>query len=184
MPTKTELKKREAISLALTGKTDAEVADAIGVTRQTIWRWKRDEDFNQDIVEAGERLLAEHTAAVAKLIDEAITVMSGLLKSEDESIRFKVAMTVLNSATKWSMARPRAPGHTDAQFEITEEQIEAKMRVKQWEEKFKKQGGKPEDFTLWLLKGGLEKKGNGAESTDSTESKEIEKSKSEKTPAD
>ena len=39
MPTKTELKKREAISLALTGKTDAEVADAIGVTRQTIWRW-------------------------------------------------------------------------------------------------------------------------------------------------
>ena len=41
MPTKTDLKKREAVSLFLAGKTVTEVAEAIGVSRQTIWNWKR-----------------------------------------------------------------------------------------------------------------------------------------------
>lgn len=184
MPTKTELKKREAVSLMLTGKTDAEVADAIGVTRQTIWKWKREEDFNHDVVEAGESLLAEHTSAVAKLVDEAIGVMSELLKSEDESMKFKVAMTVLNSAKNWRAERPQAPGHTKAQSKLDEQRIQAMMQVQQWKEEFKKQGGKPEDFTMWLLQGEVEKNGNGAKSTESTESKETETSKSEETTVD
>ena len=80
MSNKTERKKREAISMLLTGKTDAEVAEAIGVTRQTIWKWKKHEDFNHDIVAAGESLLAEHTSAVAKLVDEAIVAVSETAK--------------------------------------------------------------------------------------------------------
>lgn len=170
MPTKTELKKREAISLMLTGKTDAEVADVVGVTRQTIWKWKREEDFNHDVVDAGESLLAEHTIAVSALVDEAIAVMSELLKSKDESMKFKVAMTVLNSAKNWRAQRPQAPGHTKAQTELDEQRIQAMMQVQQWKEEFKKQGGKPEDFTMWLLQGEVEKNGNGTESAKSNES--------------
>ena len=169
MPNKTELKKREAISLILTGKTDAEVAEAIGVSRQTIWKWKQHEDFNHDIVAAGKGILAEHTSMIAKLVDEAIAVMSELLKSEDESIRFKAATTVLNSAKNWRSERPQAPGHTRAQTELHKERIEAIMQVDRWKEKFKKQGGKSEDFAMWALQGGFEENGNGTESTKSNE---------------
>ena len=45
MPTKKELKQRQAIPLFLLGKTDTEVAEAIGVSRQTIWKWRHEEDF-------------------------------------------------------------------------------------------------------------------------------------------
>ncbi len=38
MPTKKELRKRQAIPLFLLGKTDTEVAEEIGVSRQTIWK--------------------------------------------------------------------------------------------------------------------------------------------------
>lgn len=171
MPTKTELKQREAISLFLTGKTETEVAEAIGVSRQTIWKWRRETDFNHDIVAAGESILSEHTLAVSKLVDEAIAVMTELLKSKDENIKFKAATTVLNYAKSWRSQRPQAPGHTSAEGEINRERVEAFMHVNQWQQKFKKQGGKPEDFTRWFLFGDSEENGNGAESPKSTASK-------------
>lgn len=182
MPNKTELKKREAISLMLTGKSDTEVADGIGVSRQTIWKWKKHEDFNHDIVEAGERILAEHTSAVAKLVDEAVVAMSELLKSDDESMKFRVAMTVLNSAKNWRELRPLAPGHSRAEDEIAEEQVKALMQLQNWNQQFKAQGGKPEDFTMWLLQGGYQNNGNGADAVETTESKETKTSESDKTP--
>ena len=170
VPNKTERKKREAISLLLTGKTDAEVAEAVGVTRQTIWKWKREEDFNHDIVEAGEGILAEHTSAVAKLVDEAVVAVSELLKSDDESMKFKAAMTVLNSAKNWRELRPEAPGHTRAENEIDEEAVAAMMQVQRLQDQFQKEGGKPEDFTTWVLQGGFQTNGNGAEAANSNES--------------
>ena len=182
MPTKTDLKKREAISLMLAGKTVTEVAETVGVTRQTIWNWKRDEDFNHDIVEAGESILADHTSAVAKLVDEAIVAMSELLKSNDESMKFKVAMTVLNAAKNWGELRPAAPGHSRAEDEIDEEQVQALVQMGNLRQQFQMQGGKPEDFIMWVLQSKYAENGNGAEAAESTESNEPEKPESAKTP--
>ena len=182
MPTKTDLKKREAVSLFLAGKTETEVAEEIGVSRQTIWNWKRDEDFNHDIVEAGESILADHASAVAKLVDEAIVAMSELLKSNDESMKFKVAMTVLNTAKNWGHLRPAAPGHSKAVDEIDEERVQALVQMGNLKHQFQMQGGKPEDFMMWVLQGKHEENGNGAEAAESTKSKGTEKSESANTP--
>ena len=182
MPTKTELKKREAIALFLAGKTETEVAEAIGVSRQTIWKWKKHEDLNFDVVEAGQCILSEHTLAVSNLFDEAIAVMSELLKSEDESIKFKVATTVLNSAGNWRAERPAPPGTEIANQEIHEEQQYAIGLLDKWGKKFTEQGGKPDDFMMWVLQGKHEENGNGADAAESTESKETEKPESAKTP--
>ena len=182
MPTKTELKQREAISLFLTGKSETEVAEAIGVSRQTIWKWKRETDFNHDIVEAGENILSEHTLAVSKLVDEAVVAMSELLKSEDETIKFKAATSVLNSAKNWGADRPQAPAHSRAEGEINKERIEAIMHIERKRTIFEKQGGKPEDFNRWSLLGGPVKNDNGAETAESTEAEDTEKQESAKTP--
>ena len=85
-------------------------------------------------------------------------------------MKFKAAMTVLNSAKNWRELRPEAPGHTRAENEIDEESVKAMMQVQQWKEEFNQQGGKPEDFTTWVLQGGFEKNGNGAEAANSNES--------------
>ena len=151
MPTKKELRQRQAIPLFLLGKTDTEVAEAIGVSRQTIWKWRREEDFDHDIVEAGEELLAQHTVAISELVKKSISSMSELLESSDNNLKFKVALTVLNAAAEWQ--RPEAPGHAAARSRLREEQLEADLQIRNWERQFVAQGGKPEDFSLALFAG-------------------------------
>ena len=151
MPTKKELRQRQAIALFLLGKTDTEVAEEIGVSRQTIWKWRREEDFDRDIDEAGEELLAQHTVAISELVKKSISSMSELLESSDNNLKFKVALTVLNAAAEWQ--RPEAPGHAAARSRLREEQLEADLQIRNWERQFVAQGGKPEDFSLALFAG-------------------------------
>ena len=151
MATKKELRQRQAIPLFLLGKTDTEVAEEIGVSRQTIWKWRREEDFDHDIVEAGEELLAQHTVAISELVKKSISSMSELLESADNNLKLKVASTVLNAAKEWQ--RPEAPGHTAARSRLSEEQLEADLQIGKWEKQFIAQGGKPEDFSLALFTG-------------------------------
>ena len=151
MATKKELRQRQAIPLFLLGKTDTEVAEEIGVSRQTIWKWRREEDFDHDIVEAGEELLAQHTVAISELVKKSISSMSELLESSDENLKFNVALTVLNAANEWQ--RPQAPGHTDAENRLRQEQLDADLRIQNWEKQFVAQGGKAEDFFLAMLTG-------------------------------
>ena len=151
MITKKELKQRQAIPLFLLGKTDTEVAEEIGVSRQTIWKWRREEDFDRDIVEAGEELLAQHTVAISELVKKSISSMSELLESSDNNLKLKVASTVLNAAKEWQ--RPEAPGHAAARSRLSEEQLEADLQISNWEKQFTAQGGKPEDFFAAMFTG-------------------------------
>ena len=151
MATKKELRQRQAIPLFLLGKTDTEVAEEIGVSRQTIWKWRREEDFDHDIVEAGEELLAQHTVAISELVKKSISSMSELLESADNNLKLKVASTVLNAAKEWK--RPEAPGHTAARSRLNEEQLEADLQISKWEKQFTAQGGKPEDFFMAIATG-------------------------------
>ena len=151
MITKKELKQRQAIPLFLLGKTDTEVAEEIGVSRQTIWKWRREEDFDHDIVEAGEELLAQHTVAISELVKKSISSMSELLESSDNNLKLKVASTVLNAAKEWQ--RPEAPGHAAARSRLSEEQLEADLQISNWEKQFTAQGGKPEDFFAAMFTG-------------------------------
>ena len=151
MPTKKELRQRQAIPLFLLGKTDTAVAAAIGVSRQTIWKWRRHEDFDHDIVEAGEALLAQHTVAISELVKKSISSMSELLECSDDNLKFKAALTVLNAANEWG--RPEAPGHIAAENRLRKEQLDATMQMDGWQKQFIAQGGKPEDFYIAMATG-------------------------------
>ena len=151
MPTKKELRQRQAIPLFLLGKTDTEVAEEIGVSRQTIWKWRREEDFDHDIVEAGEELLAQHTVAISELVKKSISSMSELLESSDNNLKFKVALTVLNAAAEWQ--RPQAPRHVAAEARLHEEQLDAQMRLKHWEQQYVAKDGRREDLMVAMVTG-------------------------------
>ena len=150
MPTKKELRQRQAIPLFLLGKTDTEVAEEIGVSRQTIWKWRREEDFDHDIVEAGEELLTQHTVAISELVKKSISSMSELLESSDNNLKFKVALTVLNAAAEWQ--RPEAPGHAAARTRLCKEQLEADLQIRNWERQFVAQGGQTGGFQFGAIR--------------------------------
>lgn len=151
MPTKKELRKRQAIPLFLLGKTDTEVAEEIGVSRQTIWKWRRYEDFDYDIVEAGKELLAQHTVAISELVKKSISSMSEVLECSDDNLKFKAAVTVLNTANEWG--RPEAPGHIAAEDRLRKEQLDATMQIDGWQKQYVAQGGKPEDLLVAMATG-------------------------------
>ena len=44
-PSRSDRAQRAGLKLLLMGKTDQETADTVGVTRETVWSWRRDTRF-------------------------------------------------------------------------------------------------------------------------------------------
>ena len=89
----------QAIPLIVEGKTDAEVAEAIGKTRETVNRWRNhDEDCKRELKAARNSYLEAQISAVSARAQKAIAVLDELLDSEDERIRLQAASLLLKSA--------------------------------------------------------------------------------------
>ena len=87
-----------AIPLILAGKTDAEVAEAVGVSRETVNRWKNhDHDFQRELRESREAHLDSHMMALTRVNKKAVDVLENLLDSDDEQIRLRAAMHLLKT---------------------------------------------------------------------------------------
>jgi DNA-binding XRE family transcriptional regulator len=87
-----------AIPLILAGKTDAEVAEAVGVARETINRWRNhDFDFQRELSESRAAYLGSHMMALTRVNKKAVDVLENLLDSDDEQIRMRAAMHLLKT---------------------------------------------------------------------------------------
>ena len=89
-----------AIPLIIEGKTDAQVGEAIGKRRETINRWRnQNEDFIKELKKAHETYLDFQIMALSATARKAITVLENLLDSGDEKIRTRVAIHLLRATT-------------------------------------------------------------------------------------
>lgn len=108
-------KKELMIPLILAGKNNQEIADEIGVSRQTVWRWRNSdskynsksecEDYDDDEADDAsfdDRLQAEiadfraaQRARYANLLDKAYAKLEILLDSEDSAIQLRPASAIL-----------------------------------------------------------------------------------------
>ena len=87
-----------AIPLIIEGKTDAQVGEAIGKSRETINRWRnQNEDFIKELKKAREAYLDSQIMALSATTRKAITALENLLDSEDEKIRMQVAIHLLKA---------------------------------------------------------------------------------------
>ena len=85
-----------AIPLIIEGKTDAQVGEAIGKRRETINRWRnQDELFIKELKAAREAYLDAQITALSATTPKVITVLQDLLDSEDEKIRMQAATHLL-----------------------------------------------------------------------------------------
>ena len=94
-------KKSLALPLILTGKSDQQVADEIGVSRQTILNWRnRDPHFMKELKEARESLRQAQLATLSRIVDKAFKTVEELLDSQDPKVKMRTALNVLNG-TYW-----------------------------------------------------------------------------------
>ena len=87
-----------AIPLIIEGKTDAQVAEALGNRRETINRWRnQDKHFIKELQAAREAYLDAQITALSATTPKVITVLQDLLDSEDEKIRMQAATHLLKA---------------------------------------------------------------------------------------
>ena len=89
-----------AIPHILAGKTDAQVAEAVGVARETVNRWRNhDHDFQRELRQSREAHLDSHMMALTRVNKKAVDVLENLLDSDDEQIRLRAAMHLLRTVS-------------------------------------------------------------------------------------
>ena len=87
-----------AIPHILAGKSDAQVAEAVGVSRETVNRWRNhDQDFKNELSQSRVAHINARISALSSVNTKAIEVMEELLDSDDEQIRMRAAMHLLKT---------------------------------------------------------------------------------------
>ena len=110
--------QQQTLGLLTTGLRIEEIAETLGVHRSTIWRWRQDPEFiarwNQILTDTRE----EQTRSLLELQQEAIEALRGCLRSENEMVRLRASLSVLEKVESLSV------GSTDAE-EIQRDRIQA-----------------------------------------------------------
>jgi len=70
------IEQENAIELLLCGKSDREVAEAVGVTRQTVWEWRnRNPEFIAALNARRQEVWGSHVERLRQLVTKAIDVL-------------------------------------------------------------------------------------------------------------
>ena len=86
-----------AIDLLILGKTDREVAEAVGVRRETVTKWHKNPFFSAELSIRREELWADAKLRLKALVYEAINVLTSGLSSPDEKVAITAAVHVLKT---------------------------------------------------------------------------------------
>lgn len=89
--------QQNAIELLLAGKTDQEVAVAVGVTRQTVTLWRNKDELFRAALDARRReIWGTHVERLRRLVTRALQILEDDLgQDEDRRLRQSAAVHVL-----------------------------------------------------------------------------------------
>jgi Helix-turn-helix of insertion element transposase len=86
-----------AIDLLIFGKTDKEVAETVGVGRNTISKWYKNAFFTAELNAKREELWKDSKNRLKALVHEAVNVLSNGLQSSDEKVAVASAVHILKT---------------------------------------------------------------------------------------
>lgn len=100
------IEQENAVEILLQGRSDRSVADAVGVSRQTIWEWRnRNPVFIAELNKRRSEMWREARERLKSLANRSLDTVEQQLGSEDP----KIAL----SAAKYVLAGNRLMGETD-----------------------------------------------------------------------
>ncbi|MDI9418086.1 MAG: hypothetical protein QM438_10125 [Euryarchaeota archaeon] len=86
-----------AIDLLILGKTDREVAEAVGVRRETVTKWHKNPFFSAELSIRREVLWVDAKLRLKSLAHEAVNVLTRGLSSQDEKVAITAAVHILKT---------------------------------------------------------------------------------------
>lgn len=86
-----------AIDLLILGKTDREVAEAVGVRRETVTKWHKNPFFSAELSIRREELWVDAKLRLKSLAHEAVNVLTRGLSSQDEKVAITAAVHILKT---------------------------------------------------------------------------------------
>ena len=90
-----EPRQQHAISLLAGGQGVDEVCDALNIHRTTLWRWRKQPEFiasRNQMVQQGKQ---KQVQTLLELQQQALSVLKDCLSSQNELLRFKAAITIV-----------------------------------------------------------------------------------------
>lgn len=86
----------QALGLLLAGETDERAAQAVGVSRQTVWEWRsRNPEFMAELNRQRDTIWTAQADRLRGMIGKAIDVLAGDLDSDDPKARRDAAVHLL-----------------------------------------------------------------------------------------
>ena len=86
-----------AIDLLILGKTDREVAEIVGVRRETVTKWHKNPFFSAELSIRREELWVDAKLRLKSLAHEAVNVLTKGLSSRDEKVAITAAVHILKT---------------------------------------------------------------------------------------
>lgn len=86
-----------AIDLLILGKTDREVAETVGVRRETVTKWHKNPFFSAELSIRREELWVDAKLRLKALAHEAVSVLTRGLSSTDEKVAIAAAVHILKT---------------------------------------------------------------------------------------
>jgi len=94
-------KQAKAIPILLSADCIEVAAKQVGVTKNTIYSWLKQQDFKQALSEARKKLLDKALDKLTGISMKAVNTLEQLLNAESEAVRRAAANDVLGHAIKY-----------------------------------------------------------------------------------
>ena len=102
------VEQMNAIDLLALGKTDQEAADAVGVTRQTVNKWRNHVTrFEVALNLKRQELWAGHADTLRAMVSRALEVLAEDMGADDLRLRQTAAVQILRSAGMYGLSAPQ-----------------------------------------------------------------------------
>jgi hypothetical protein len=101
--------QRAAIRMIVMGKTLSSIAEAIGVTRRTLYNWREDPDFQQELQRRREELWSDAAERLRAMVHSSLDIFQEHLSDPYDRARFRAANAVLRISDLRRVVPPTTP---------------------------------------------------------------------------
>lgn len=93
-------KQLKAIPLILSARNIREGCKKAHINRDTFYSWMKEPTFKNEFENQRKEIISAALDELRGLAGEAVSVLRGLLKAENETIRFKTAIAIVENVLK------------------------------------------------------------------------------------